>query len=79
MTIGISHRALTFKYAQFGTLVPEGMSIGYLSISCVRTACRISTTLRTDCRMDIWEQLELQEDQLIGNKRLVKPNILDTI
>jgi hypothetical protein len=42
--LGSNPLPVTFKYAQFGTLVPEGMSIGY-------------------CRMDIWEQLELQEDQ----------------
>jgi hypothetical protein len=57
--------------------VPAGMSFGYLSIMCIRKTCRILTTLRTDSPMDILEQLELQEDQLIGNKRLVKSSILD--
>jgi hypothetical protein len=30
--IRISGHALTFRYAQFGTTVPDGMSYGYLSI-----------------------------------------------
>lgn len=53
------------------------MSIGYLPIKCIRKACRISTTLRTDSLMDIPVQLVLQKDQLIGNRGLVGSSILD--